>query len=187
METWNRLIRLGFFASGILVAMLVPTVQARACGPLIEVAYLESEPDVMSIRNKSEQSWSLTSLTFLTATSRGRVIFDTAYGGAGENAAHDFRPIGGTAKLAAAPLVKDGGSVMAMAFADFGPGKELDFIIDLDDQLAQSEMGRTFVTGNEIMGAVVEGTLKAADGTGMDVRGVFNEKSVAHLTSPACV
>lgn len=170
----------------LCVAVALPR-HAAACGPLIEVAYLESEPDVMSIRNKSEGNWSLLTLTFLMATSRGQVIFDTAYGGAGENAAHDFHALGGTGKLADAPLVKDGGSIMLMSFADFGPGRDLDFVIDLDDQLAQSEMGRTFVTGTEIMGAAVEGVLQSPDGQRMDVRGIFNEKSVAHLTSPACV
>lgn len=180
---------IGTVAAALLLigTALCVSGRATACGPLIEVAYLESEPDVMSVRNKSIENWSLVSLTFLMATSRGSVIFDTEYGGAGENAAHDFRPIGGTGKLAAPPLVKDGGSVMVMAFSDFGPGRDLDFIIDLDDQMPNSEMGRAFVTGNEISGGTIEGVLKSPDGRGMDVRGTFNVKNVAHLTSPACV
>lgn len=160
---------------------------ARACGPLIEVNYLETDGDIMTIRNRSEQNWSLVTLTFLMGTSRGNVIFDTVYGGPGENAARDFYVVSGSGKLAAHPIVKDGGSVMLMAFSDFGPGREIDFSIDLDDQMPQSEMGRAYVTGQEIDGAKIEGLVRAPDGTDMNVRGTFNVKNVAHLTSPACV
>ncbi len=171
----------------IITAALLTPDTARACGPLIEINYLETDGDVMTIRNRSEQSWALESLTFNMTTSRGSIIFDTLYGGPGSNAARDFYVISGNGKLLAPPLVEDGGSVMLMSFIDFGPGHEIDFAIDLDDRMSQSIMGNAYVTGEEIMGGEVSGKLRSPEGHEMDVRGVFNEKNVAHLTSPACV
>lgn len=171
----------------VLSAVLFAPSAVHACGPLIEVNYLETDGDVMTIRNRSEQAWALQSLTFNMTTSRGSIIFDTLYGGPGSNAARDFYVISGNGKLLAPPLVEDGGSVMLMTFTDFGPGREIDFAIDLDDRMPNSIMGTAYVTGEEIMGGEVSGKLRSPEGHEMDVRGVFNEKNVAHLTSPACV
>lgn len=180
------------FRSGLLVAAAVVLAvaapsSARACGPVIEIQFYESSPDVMSVRNRSEQAWSLTTLTFNLTPSRGSLIFDTEFGGDGADSPYPFEILAGNAVLLAEPSVTDGGSVLAMLFSGFGPGQSVDFAVDLDDRLANSIMGQAMVVGAEIEGGEVRGTLRSPDGQDIDVRGAFNDKNVAHLTALTCV
>lgn len=175
------------FCSAFVAAVLCSAAQAKACGPVIDIQYYESAPDVISIHNRSEQAWSLTTLTFNLTTSRGAVIFDTAFGGPGENESQAFEIVSGTARIIGEPSVTDGGSVLLMLFAAFGPGTHLDFAIDLDDRLTPSPLGQTVVVGEEIQGGEVTGILRSPEGNDIDVRGVFTDKSQAQLTALTCV
>ncbi len=184
----RAVLRPGFLASfvaGWLIAFAA--VPVHACGPVIEIDFYESGPDIMSIHNRSEEAWSLVSLTFNLSTSAGSLIFDTAFGGAGENSPSDFDIIGGNARLAATPRVSDGDTVLVMLFASFGPGQHLEFTVDLDDRLVNSVLGQAIVVGSEIAGARVDGTLRDPKGNDMPVRGIFNDKAQAQLTSLSCV
>ncbi|MBO6518788.1 MAG: hypothetical protein JJ900_12180 [Rhodospirillales bacterium] len=184
----RAVLRPGFLASFVAGWMLVITaLPARACGPVVEIDFYESSPDIMSIHNRSEEAWSLVSLTFNLGTSAGSLIFDTVFGGAGENIPSDFDIIGGTARLAATPKVSDGDVVLLMLFASFGPGQNLEFTVDLDDRLVDSVLGQAIVVGSEIAGARVDGILRDPKGNDMPVRGIFNDKAQAQLTSLSCV
>ena len=46
------------FSCVFVAAILCAAMPATACGPVIEVQYYESSPDIISIHNRSEQAWS---------------------------------------------------------------------------------------------------------------------------------
>ena len=176
-----------FVATALAIATLAPGA-AHACGPNVEISFTETAPkDIFDIRNKSDDGWNLVSLAFDLSPSRGGLIFDTDVGGPGENVAQPFELAGGNAQLTTMPAVSDGDAAMLMFFAGFAPGQSFVFTIDLDDRLAQSDMGQTMISGAEIEGAKARGLMRHTDGRELTAEGTFDRDSEARLSAGPCV
>jgi len=63
-----------------------------------------------------------------------------------------------------ATLVDDGSDAVTLTFSDFLPGRSFDFIVDVDDRLADSDLGQAYVTGREIEGAQVNADMVTENG-----------------------
>jgi len=63
-----------------------------------------------------------------------------------------------------ATLVDDGSDAVTLTFSDFLPGRSFDFIVDVDDHLADSDLGQAYVTGREIEGAQVNADMVTENG-----------------------
>lgn len=137
---------------------------ALPCGLVVTVAFDEGAPrDRMTISNASTGDVSISSAVFDLSTSAGNVIFDTLDGGSGVEVFQDFQVEAGDAVLAVDPVAEDGGSQLGLDFDSFTPAQSFTFSIDVDDQLADSDLGQIQVTGSELAGATV--TFTAADET----------------------
>ena len=176
-----------FFISMILAAaVFVSTVPVAACGERVEVRFFESDGDIFEITNKSRGPMNLASLTIRLAGSRGRLIFDTEFGGPGASMAQPFEPFAGEVGLEAATPVDDGGEVMRLKFSGFEPGRRFEFMIDVDDRVESAEFGRAVASGDEIEGAGAEAVLMRADGGTSRIRGRFGSDGRALLRGGVC-
>lgn len=159
---------------------------ARACGPEVVIQFMDSSPDLFIIENKSLEAWTLLSLEFRMGNSRGRVVFDTDEGGPGAAEPQQFAPVDNEVGLMGAPVVADGAEEMRLNFANFAAGRRFVFTIDVDDRLPDSDMGRAYVTGEEIAGAEVSGLLthpRIGEGR---AQGTFGSDGKAHLRGATC-
>ena len=127
-----------------------------ACQQQVALVFTESAPrDMFEIRNESSKGQRIQRLTLDLAPSAGRLVFDTAVGGTGVEVFQPFRAEPGQAKLAVAPVVKDGADRLELNFARFDAGQRFRFSIDVDDQLTNSDLGQIRVAGREMDGAVL--------------------------------
>ena len=176
-----------FFTSVSLAALwLVSAHPAVACGERVEVVFFEADGDIFEITNKSRGPMSLGSLTIRLAGSRGRLIFDTKFGGPGASMAQPFEPLSGEVGLKAATPVGDGSEMMRLKFSGFAPGRRFEFVIDIDDRMESSESGRAVVSGGEIEGAGAEAVLIRPDGATSRIRGRFRADGRALLRGGVC-
>lgn len=163
---------------------------AWACGERVEVQFFETDGDIFEITNKSRGPMSLASLVIRLTGSRGRLIFDSEFGGPGAAMAQPFEPLRGEVGLKAVTLVGgeggDGAKVMRLQFSGFEPGRRFEFVIDVDDQMESSEFGRAVVSGEEIEGAGAEAELMRPDGGTSRINGRFGPDGRALLRGRVC-
>ena len=175
-----------FFIGVLAAGVLLSAHPASACGERVEVAFFEADGDIFEITNKSRGLMPLGSLTIRLTGSRGRLIFDTEFGGLGASMAQPFEPLPGEVALEAATTVGDGDEVMRLVFSDFAPGRRFEFVIDVDDRMENSEFGQAVVSGGEIEGAGVEAELIRANGATSRIRGRFGADGRALLRGGVC-
>ena len=180
------MIRHFFIAMLLAAAVQFLTNPAWACGERIEVAFFENDGDIFEITNKSRGPMTLAQLTIRLTGSRGRLIFDTEFGGPGASMAQPFEPLAGEVGLKAACTVGDGDEVMQLEFSGFSPGRRFEFIIDVDDRMEGSEFGRSVVSGEEIQGAGAEAVMIRAGGGTSRIRGRFGPDGRALLRGGVC-
>jgi hypothetical protein len=156
------------------------------CRQQVTLVFTESAPrDLFEIRNESSSGQQIQRLTLDLAPSAGRLVFDTVAGGTGVEVFQPFRTEPGEAKLADAPVVKDGAERLELGFARFDPGQQFRFSIDVDDRLTTSDMGQIRVSGREMEGAVLTVAL-GADGESGTERTASVGKDNAALVKAAC-
>lgn len=156
------------------------------CRQQVTLVFTESAPrDLFEIRNESSSGQQIQRLTLDLAPSAGRLVFDTVAGGTGVEVFQPFRTEPGEAKLADAPVVKDGAERLELSFARFDPGQQFRFSIDVDDRLTTSDMGQIRVSGREMEGAVLTVAL-GADGESGTERTASVGKDNAALVKAAC-
>jgi hypothetical protein len=153
-----------FLAAAAATLLALSPVLAEACGPRVELEFYESDGgDVFKIHNKSQKPWSVASVVLSLVATRGRVVFDTADGGAGTSMYYPFHPGAGDVGFVGATPVGDGDRALALKFSDFGPGKTFTFTVDVD---AKSESGidLPMVSDADMEGATGEAEMvKGAD------------------------
>jgi len=173
---------------GLLTAgsLLAAGTNALACGPEIDVRFIDADGDVFVIDNKSQEPWHLASLEIRLAGSLGRLVFDTEDGGLGESMYQPFEPVDGEVALLVRPVVADGAEHVTLRFRDFRPGRTFMFVIDVDDRLENSDYGRAVVSGAEIEGAVAVATLTMANGARTRALGRFGDDGRARLRGGPC-
>ncbi len=86
------MIRHFFIAMLLAEAVQFLTNPAWTCGERIEVAFFETDGDIFEITNKSRGPMTLAQLTIRLTGSRGRLIFDTEFGGPGASMARPSSP-----------------------------------------------------------------------------------------------
>jgi hypothetical protein len=176
-----------FIGISVLLCSLTAGQAARACGPEVVIRFIDSDPDLFIIENKSLEDWTLLSLEFRAGNSMGKVVFDTDFGGAGASAPQQFEHVEGEVGLMGTPVVADGAEELSLHFINFSAGRQFTFSIDLDDRIPMSDMGQAYVTGEEIAGAEVTGLFshpKIGEGK---AQGTFGTDGRAHLRGAACV
>ena len=175
---YNRAMRPAFVAAAISFIALLSPVLAEACGPRVELEFFESDGgDVFRVHNKSQEPWSVASLVISLNGSRGRVVFDTADGGAGTSMHHPFNAISGDVGFVGASHIKDGDQVVTLAFSDFPPGKSFSFVIDTDAKTPEG-YDKAMVSEYDIEGAGGEAEMvKGADK--VRAKGVFGREGKA--------
>jgi hypothetical protein len=82
--------------------------------------------------------------------------------------------------------VDDGGEVVVLKFSDFPPGSEFMFVIDVDDQIEDSEFGQAVVSDEEIEGAGAEAVLMMKSGDTSTAKGRFGADGRALLKGGVC-
>lgn len=151
-----------------------------ACGIELVAVFDEGAPrDRLTLENLSTADLAIASVEIDLTASAGSVIFDTRPGGTGVEVFQDFQVESGDATLAQDPVARDGSSLLGLQFDLFTAGETFTFSIDVDDQLADSDLGQIQVTGAELAGASVE--YEAVGGE--TYRSVFNDADVARYES----
>lgn len=180
--------RLRRVTAGLVTAALLQAAApgVMACGPKVEVQFLESDGDVFVVANKSEEAWSIVSLVIQLTGSLGYLVFDTADGGEGANMYTPFGAVSGDVGLVAQPDVADGAEALTLRFRDFPPGRTFMFVIDVDDRLENSDFGQAVVSGSEIAGAAARAELMLPSGASSKAKGVFGPDGKAMLTGGLC-
>jgi len=136
------------------------------CSASAEARFIESAPrDRFEISNKSRQGVQIASIDIDLKGSKGNLIFDTIEGGEGVEVFQPYRTANGKELLVLEPKVADGAEQIALVFKQFGPDKGFSFSIDVDDRLANSELGNIRVSGSEMQGAKM--TIKFQQGAEM--------------------
>jgi len=121
------------------------------------------------------------------SSSYGNLIFDVTGDGAGVQVFQPFRNEQGDASLATEPGVADGDQQLTLEFSMFDPGQLYQFSIDVDDQLAQSDLGQIRVSGSEMTGASLLFTIVNKDsGELVEITGEFNNDNQVLLESGDC-
>lgn len=160
--------------------------ETPACGPRVTVEYTDDDPDFFIIRNRSPAGWTLAAIAIDLAGSAGGVVFDTEEGGGGAGGAAPFYPhADAPVRLIAAVPAEDGGLAIALRFAEFTPGRDYSFSIDLD--AIGHGAGRTWVLPADIAGARVAATFQGASGEPVKVDAVFNDRAIADSGAGGCV
>ncbi len=165
-------------STAVALSVLVMPALANACGPRVEVEFYESDGgDVFRITNKSQEPWSVAGLVLSLQPSRGRVVFDTADGGAGTSMHHPFNAITGNVGFTGASPIQDGDQVVALTFSDFPPGKTFTFVIDTDAKTPEG-YDKAMVSDYDMEGATGEAEMvKGADK--VRAKGVFGREGKA--------
>lgn len=157
-----------------------------ACEPVLSIQFSEAAPkDIFIIENVSAGS-SVTQLTLDLGSSYGNMLFDTAVGGIGQNVAQPFERRSGSALLSTNPDISDGDTVLELRFGTFRPGEDFQFTIDVDDRLMTGDRGPTMIGAREIEGALVQATIRGADGGIKIAEGRFGGNNQAMVGLPVC-
>lgn len=165
---------------------LLGAMPAGACEPVASVQFSEAAPkDIFTIKNQSTD-WTLTQVTLDLSSSHGKMLFDTAIGGSGENVAQPFERRAGSATLSTEPNIIDGDTALDLRFNGFGPGGDFQFTIDVDDTLPAGAKGPTMIGANELEGAMVRVTLQGTNGVTTNGIGRFGDTNEAMIELPVC-
>ena len=163
------------------------TDDVSMCGFATSARFIESAPrDRFVIQNTSTAAWTISSLNVDLSTSAGDLIFDTTADGAGVEVFQPFRGDGGAAVLAQEPVVSDGDQSITLAFSSFKSDENYEFSIDIDDQLANSDLGQIRVSSGEIAGTGLQLELTDDQGKHHSISGVFDASNQVLLSSADC-
>jgi len=150
----------------------------QTCTAAIQGRFIEGAPkDRFVFSNHSGGNWSINKITLDLTESIGDLIFDTADGGTGVEVFQPFQADEQTVALTNVQLPGDGGQTMVLEFADFIPGSNFNFTIDLDDQLLDSALGQIRITSDEIQSAIVTTIFKNENDESLEIIASFSDSS----------
>jgi len=147
------------------------------------VDFVESAPkDRFIVKNAGACVLSNLNLEIDLTQSNGRLIFDTADSGAGVEVFQPFEAISKNIALTSSHIVNDGDSQLSVRIETLEVGESVGFTIDVDDRLANSELGNIRVAGSEIQNGQVKIRIDGLDSTAI----VFNKNSRATSSPFPC-
>jgi len=189
---------IGSFIQRVLALVLFTTVCIQAstlkadmsvnllCSTEVTISFDEGAPVDTFLIEYRTGSWEISSVTIDLSRSAGKLIFDTTDGGKGIDVFQPFRTVSGNAKINNSNPVSDGGNIMELTFSSFKSGDRYMFSIDVDDQLSQSDLGQTRVTGGEMENAEVILGMKKEGGMNAMLTLVFDGNNQASVTKDTC-
>ena len=151
--------------------------------------FVESAPrDSFVFSNQSGEEWNIVSIQVDLAQSAGKLIFDTTDGGEGVEVFQPFAVADSrngviAAQLSEMPITSDGDREITLSFSNFPKDAKFSFTIDVDDQLADSDLGQIRVSGGEIAGSVLNVTAQTANAEYVTMQGVYGSDGQASVTS----
>ena len=169
------------------ISVSASTSISTVCGFGANVRFNESAPrDSFLISNTSASDWIISTLSLDMSNSAGNLIFDVTADGAGVEVFQPFRADDGAASLKEQPEVLDGDQLLVLALSGFSQGVDYRFTIDVDDQLADSELGQIRVAASEMSGAELTLDIQSATGDSATLTGVFDDTNRVVFESNAC-
>jgi hypothetical protein len=164
--------------STILIVMLSENAYAN-----IEVTFIEGAPkDKFVLNNTRECNLQDVTLKVDLSESEGRLIFDTTAMGKGVEVFQPFEVTKGQITLTSAEKVNDGDTPLSLNIKTIQAKDSVSFTIDVDDTLAESQLGNIRVTGTEVINASV--TIDAKDNNTLTAS--FDKNGKALLLMPKC-
>lgn len=141
----------------VLVFILLTSAFAQETGATqsleLELTFIESAPkDSFVIRNAGTCALVEAELNIDLSESEGKLIFDTTESGAGVEVFQPFEITAGELELISSDLVKDGDTQLRLRLLNLAVGAQASFTIDLDDVLADGELGMIRVSDSEMKG-----------------------------------
>lgn len=170
------------------VNTLTPSESDPASTPTEEatiiVRFVESAPkDTFFIENVSDCTLGETTVTIDLAPSAGKLIFDTTESGAGVEVFQPFEITEGQMELIERDRVNDGDAELTLLLSNLLPQSRVGFTIDVDDTLAESDLGNIRVSGSEISGAVIR--ISGAESQTAEAEFGVNSQATATLACDA--
>ncbi|ABG30988.1 aggregation factor core [Roseobacter denitrificans] len=137
----------------IVAGLTVAAVASGAAFADIVVTFDEGAPkDRFTLVNDGTCPLSDVTVTIDLGASAAGLIFDVTARGAGVQVFQPLELVAGRDLLGEVPDVRDGDNSIALPIADFAPGAQVAFTIDVDDTVGTREIT---VSGAEIEGAKV--------------------------------
>lgn len=167
--------RLHLRLAAVAVALASTLAPALAAAE-IAVRFIEGAPtDRFEILNDSPCDPGGVRLEIDLAGARAGLYVDATAGGVGLQVSQPFRLVEGADLLTAADPVRDGDRLIGLNLSALPTGRRLAFTLDLDDELEQSDRGRTQISGAEISGA----GFRLMRGSDILAEGVFGSDALA--------
>lgn len=161
--------------------LLILPLAAHGSDMKLQVTFNEGAPkDSFTIRNTGNCPVTA-DVQIELAKSAGALIFDTTAAGAGVEVFQPLEVAQGKKYLRGIGVVSDGDQIMRLSLAALSKDKSVRLTIDVDDQLAQSDLGQIRVSDSEIAGAEV--TVQSGSDS---IRSVFGNDSRAEISVGAC-
>ncbi|MEH6452865.1 MAG: hypothetical protein V7782_07465 [Psychromonas sp.] len=149
----------------------------------VEVNFVESAPkDRFVINNTSECVLKNLVLNLDLTNSTGGLIFDTTASGEGVEVFQPFEVVEGNLTLISSADVKDGDTKLSLNIESIQAKGSVSFSIDVDDTLADSELGNIRVSDAEITNASVAINFKGEK----PITATFGSDGKALLLLPSC-
>ena len=166
---------------GLSILTLGHTALSQNSPLELEVSFREGAPkDRFTIKNVGSCDLQQIDLMIDLRETAGQLIFDTTAAGAGVEVFQPFEVSEGDISLSTSDVVEDGEQVLSLTIKNLNAGGQARFTIDLDDQLAESELGMIRVTGGEMQGARVRLV------SPQDITATFTTSNVATLSASTC-
>lgn len=125
----------------------------------LEVRFIEGAPkDTFIINNTSTCIIDPFLIDIDLSKSAGKLIFDTTSSGVGVEVFQPFEKRSGNFSLKQ-EQVQDGNTTLSLLIDHLEPQQNVSFTIDVDDQLAVSELGQIRISGSELKGGIAKVTL----------------------------
>jgi hypothetical protein len=173
-------------ALGLLIAGHA-NAENHTCDWSVSAKFDEGAPrDYFHITNESTGAWAISALNLDLKPSAGQLIFDTEAGGKGVEVFQLFDVAPGSVKMKAAKIPEDGDTELQVSFNEFASGDTFSFSIDVDDQMADSELGQIRVSGSEMAGSVLQIQLVNAQGEQRTQQLRFNEANNSIIEVSGC-
>lgn len=166
-----------------LIALPLIMFSAQFAHANVEVVFVEGAPkDKFVVNNIGKCDLKAVTLNVDLSDSAGRLIFDTTASGAGVEVFQPFEVVEGNLTLVSSNRVNDGDNKLSIGIDRLKPQNTASFSIDVDDTLAQSELGNIRVSDSEMQNASV--TIMVNDNK--PFRAKFNQNGRALISMPSC-
>lgn len=167
----------------ILLRTALPIALLALAAPAladVSATFQEGAPkDRFTFRNDGACAITSAQIVLDLSGSKAGLIFDVTSQGAGVEVFQPLELVAGAGSLTAAPVVRDGDTMVRMDVRELAPGAEIAFTIDVDDTAGGREIT---VSGSEIEAAQV-----SLEQSGQVHTAQFSSRATATVKTDACL